>query len=279
MVKRITAALLGLLIILLTVSALAAEHVEDRSRLFAPEQITEMNAIITRIRDKYKIDAAVLTTGEVPKNKSESTSEHTADFADEYFDKNGFGIGPEHDGVLFLIDMNNRLPYISTKGIMIDYLDDARLNEAFREADKYLQTHDYGHATVRVLEFFEKVLENGIRQGHFRYDDKTGERLPGLYNRLTAGELVLALIVGVAAGMILYFSVFLKYRLKFRTYRFSKATQSSVELSANDKTFIRESVSRTHVSSGSGGGKSGSGSGVHFSSGGGLHGGGAGRHF
>lgn len=280
MVKRILTALIGILLLIVPVCALAAENVTDDSHLFTREQTEQMKEIINRIRDRYKIDAVILTTDKVPKNRSENTHEQTADYADEYFDKNGFGIGPERDGALFLIDMNNRLPYISTSGVMIDYLDDKRINEAMRYADKYLQVQDFGSATIQVLEYFEKALMNGIREGHFRYDEKTGERLSGIYNKLTTGELIAALAAGTAAGAALFVIILAKYRLKFRTYRFSKATQSSVELSVNEKTFLRESVSRVHVSSGSGGhGHGGGGSGVHISSGGGTHGGGAGRHF
>ncbi len=281
-IPRACAALLVMILLLLPMGALAAEAVVDECGLFTAAEIAQMETLIGEIRETYQMDAAVLTTKEVPANRSSESEEKTQAYADDYYDQNGYGLGEDRAGILYMIDMKNRVLYISTNGVMIDYISDSRLEDLLDTAYEYAGSKKYGQSAIAVLQQLKSILSRGIEEGHFRYDDVTGERLTGLYNKLTGGEMIVAGIAGIAALLIMYFSVTAKYELKHGTYRFDKDTQSSVELSRNDKTFLRETVTRTRISQSSGGGGHGGGggrgSGVHRSSGGGFHGGG-GRHF
>ncbi len=277
------AALLSVVIaLLLPAFAMAADAVKDEAGLFTTAEISQIRELIGEIRETYQMDAAVLTTRKVPKNRTGESMEETQDYADEYYDRNGFGMGEDGAGILYLIDINNRVLYLSTKGIMIDYISDSRreklLDAAYEEAGR----GNYGQSAIAVLTRLKEILDKGIEEGHFRYDEATGERITGLYNRLTKGEIIFAGVAGFAVIAVIYLSVAAKYGLKRTTYRFDRDTQSSKELRRDDKIFLRQTVTRTRIprntgSGGSGGGHGG-GSGVHFSSGGGMHGGG-GRHF
>ncbi len=276
------ALLLAVLMLMMTPAALAAEAVLDNCGLFTDSEIAEMETLIGEIREKYQMDAAVLTSRSVPYNSSSDSEDQTQAYADDYYDQNGYGMGADGAGILYLIDMKNRVLYLSTKGIMIDYISDNRLEKLLDTAYKYAAKGEYGRSAIRVLEQLQTILSRGIEEGHFRYDDVTGERLTGIYNKLTGGEMILAGILGGGVMAIVYFSVAAKYGLKRRTYRFNRDTQSSVALSKDEKTFLRQHVTRTHIPQGGGGrgggGGGGRGSGVHMSSGGSFHGGG-GRHF
>lgn len=276
-------ALLMCLLLLLPAVSLAGAPVIDECRLFTDGEIARMEQLIEEIRQKYRMDAVVLTTEKVPDNRSSYSEEQTMDYADEYFDRNGYGLGQDRDGLLYLIDMNNRVSYLSTSGIMIDYISDNRREELLDAADTYLYQGKYGQAAIALLEKLKGILGKGIEEGHFRYDDVTGERLTGIYNRLTKSEMLAAAAAGVAIAALMYGMVAARYGLKRETYRFDKQTQSSVHYTRDEKTFLRQHVTRTHISSGGGGGSrsgggGGHGSGVHISSGGGTHGGG-GHHF
>lgn len=275
--------LLCLLVLLLPGMSFAATQVIDESGLFSADEIAQMEELISSIQDTYQMDAVVLTTDKVPNNRSSQAEEETMDYADEYFDRHGYGWGEDRAGLLYLIDMNNRVSYVSTNGVMIDYIDDDRLEELLNAADSYLYQGQYGKAAIALLQKLRSILSRGIEEGHFRYDTVTGERLSGIYNKLTGSETVLAAVAGLGAAALLYASVAAKYGLKKETYRFNKQTQSDVLLTRDEKTFLRQHVTRTRISSGSGGGGSrggghSGGSGVHISSGGGSHGGG-GHHF
>ena len=43
-------------------------------------------------------------------------------------------------------------------------------------------------------------MTEGIEEGSFRYDAETGERLSGLYNKLTTGEFIFS----VGAGLVVH---------------------------------------------------------------------------
>ena len=44
----------------------------------------------------------------------------------DFYDNGGYGMGEDFSGMLILLDMNNRVMWLSTGGVMIDYITDAR---------------------------------------------------------------------------------------------------------------------------------------------------------
>lgn len=257
-------------------------RVFDDAGLFSDAEEAALQARIVSIREKWQIDPVIVTSYAVPDNRSSSSEEKTMAWADDYYDQGGFGLGEDKAGFLYLIDMNNRVSYISTGGVMIDYVSDRRKERLLSNADEFLGEGEYGKAAMAVLQSAEKMMQDGIEEGHFRYDEVTGKRLTGLYNRLTRGEIILAAACGLGAAGLLGGIVGARYGLAIETYKFNKLTQSKVKLSRNDKTFLRQTVTRTRIPQNSGGGRGGGhgggGSGVHISSGGVSHGGG-GHHF
>ena len=283
MVRKIIAVLLPLLL-LLPAAALAGDPVVDDCALFTDAEIARMEELIGEIRTVYQMDAAVLTSREVPKNAASNRMDRTRDFADTFYEEHGYGMEPDDAGVLYLIDMSNRVQYISTSGTMIDYINDHRREELLDAAETGLLRGRYGEAAIAFLNKLKDFLRQGIEEGSFRYDEATGKRLSGLYNRLTVPEMLLGLACGAAVTLLFIAAVSAKYKLKKETYRFDKETESHVRLTKDEQTFTHQTVSHHRISSSSGGSRSGGGhgggrgSGVHISSGGHSHGGG-GRHF
>ena len=274
MMKRMLC--LAAVLLLLPCLAMAGEMVVDDAGLFTQAEIRQMEEIITRIRDTYQMDVAVVTSTAPGYNDSQ-------DFADLYYERNGYGLGDDKAGLLYLIDMRNRVPCISTSGVMIDYITDSRLNELFDCSYDLLAGGQYGQSTITLLTRLESFLRKGRQEGSFRYDAETGERLSGLYNALTGGETLVAALAGLAVAAVLYMAVTSRYNLKGGAYRYDLAGNTSCQLTRDDETFLRQNVVRTRNTpppqGGGGGGSSGSGSRVHTSSSGGVHGGGVGRKF
>lgn len=278
MVKRIVCLLL--LLLMLPIAALANPMVVDDAGLFSVFEINDMEEIIQRIEAEYQMDIVILTTRDVPVTYSDAVIQ---DYADMYFDNNGYGLGEDRAGLLYMIDMTNRAPCISTSGVMIDYITDYRLETLFNVSYDRLAEGNYGRAAVALLNYLERFLQQGREEGSFRYDAATGQRLSGLYNALTPMEMLIAAVVGLGATLVMFLSINGSYNLKGGTYRYDASANASCNMTANDETFIRESVNvmRHTTSSGSSGGgvRSGRGSSVHRSSGGRSHGGGVGRRF
>ena len=278
MVKKLIPILLALL--LLPAIALAEAQVIDDAGLFSADEVASMEQIISRIESKHQVDMVVLTTNRVPDDYSESMRK-VRDYADNFYDQGGYGMGEDNSGMLILLDMNNRVMWLSTGGVMMEYINDSREEEILDEASHHLSWDDYGDAMIAALSKVEKLMEKGRAEGTFLYDEVTGKRLGGIYNALTSGEILLAGISGAAVAGVVWLCVSACYNLKGSTYSYDQDANSAVHLTQDDETYVRQFTTRAPRSNGSHGPRSGGrsgGSGVHRSSGGVSHGGG-GRRF
>ena len=268
------AAFLLLIVLSLTV-ALADTQVQDDAGLFTADEIAEISNICDRIESAYQVDMFVLTSRNVP-------SGQTTAYADDYFDYNGLGMGDDRAGMLYLIDMRNRQCWISTSGIMIDYITDERKEGILDAGWDEMLDGKYGQSVIKALKQTEKYLKQGRERGQFRYDEATGRRLTELYepeNTLTGMEILVAAIAGLAVMLLFIASVKGKYNLKGSTYSYDLNGLATVKLSRNDSHFVRENVTRVkHPDPPSSSGGGGHGSGTHVSFSGSTHGGG-GRSF
>lgn len=274
MMKRFV--LLLAIMVLIPCGALAGNMVVDQAGLFSNAEIQQMEAIITSIRETYQIDAVVLTSNQVGYN-------NTQDYADLFYENGGYGIGEDDAGILYLIDMDNRVPCISTTGVMIDYITDYRLEELLDCGYDELTRGDYGGSALAVLSRVEDFLREGRQEGSFRYDAQTGQRLSGLYNKLTAGEMLLGAVAGLVVSLVMFSSVNGSYNLKGNG-RARTGGVADCTLTKDEEVFLRQNVVRTRRPTNTGGGSSGGrsggmGSSVHRSSSGMSHGGGVGRKF
>ncbi len=281
MVKRFLCTLWVLLLLPMLAMAETQPVVDDAS-LFTASEIQQMTTIIRRIQETYQMDAVVVTSHAV-KEDTWGDGDVSQAFADDYFDYNGYGLGTDEAGLLYLIDMTNRVPVISTKGVMIDYITDHRLEEIFDNSASYLKHGQYGQAAITVLTTLEGFLQEGREEGSFRYDAVTGERLSGLYNKLTKSEAVFSVIVGLGCALLFVCVVCFRYSLKGSTYKYDPAQHCQISWLDRKDRFLRQSIVRTRNEpsggGGHGGGGGGFGSSVHTSSSGSSHGGGVGGRF
>lgn len=280
MVKKL---LLVLLLLLLPCAALADTQVIDDAGVIDAAMEAEITRVINEIEQEHQIDLVVLVTYDVPKDYSEDCW-RIRDYADDFFDNGGYGMGEDHSGMLYLIDLNNRMPWISTCGVMIEYMSDSRIDRLHDAGDAYLRWEEYGQAALAVMERTGEFLEQGREKGHFIYDEVTGQRQSGIYNPLEGYEVLIAVLGGVAVAGIFIATVSGAYSLKGSTYSYPVNENAALTLTRDEEQYLRQHVTRVARSSGNGhhGGSHGGssrGSGVHRSSSGRSHGGGGGRRF
>lgn len=272
MVKKLSVLLLMLA---LSLSFAAADaQVADNANLFTEGEISQITDICDRIEQKYQVDMFVLTSNDVPDGQTQS-------YADDYYDEHGLGIGDDNAGMLYLMDMNNRECYISTCGVMIDYITDDREEGIFDAGREKMVSGQYGRSVILSLQQTERYLSQGRERGQFRFDEETGERYTLLYNPLTSTEKIVAAAAGLIVMIVFITSISRAYNLKNSTYSYDLNDLSGITLSRNDVRFLREHVTRVKRSdphAHPGGGPSHGGSGTHRSSSGHTHGGG-GRSF
>lgn len=111
MTKRISALFFVLLVGVCAVLPVAAApaRLADNASLLTEEERETVSALLDVVSERCDADIVVVTTdsldGKTPR-----------DFADDFFDQNGFGTGEERSGVLLMVCMSTRDWYISTSG-------------------------------------------------------------------------------------------------------------------------------------------------------------------
>lgn len=257
MVKARRSLILLLLIttMLASINVIASQDLLfDMANLFEADEKIELNQRLYNLSEFYDMDILIVSI-ENAEGKS------ARDFADDFFDYGGYGRNEEYDGILLLIDLDNREIYISTSGKAIDYLND-------RDIENIL----------------DKVFENGVYDGEFYnasigFIDKTNEilrvKLEG--NRLTFIEVIISFLVGILVSLAFFIAVRNKYKFKNARKIYDYQKNSIVNLKNNNDIFINKFITHRRIPKNNntgGGGKTSR----HTSSSGRTHGGG-GRKF
>lgn len=197
-------------------------------------------------------------------------------YAEEWFDI----YTTSDDGVICLIDMDNRELVIRTFGEAMDYLTDERIEAILDEAYYGASEEDYFSALESMIQGVEEALQDGVPEDQYIYDEDTQEVIDYYKEekRLTGTEILVAVVAALAAGGITIGAVVGSYRLKWGNYQYSYRENGEVRLSHKQDTFVNQIVTHRHIpkNNTSGGGTSGgSRSTTHIGAGGRRSGGGS----
>ena len=272
--KKFLSLLMVLLLCLCSVAQADEARIIDDANLFSADEEAALYGLIADFQNETGMDFVIYTSDDYH-------TETQAAIADDLYDDGGYGLDEDASGVLYFIDMYERIPYLSTTGAMIDYMTDARINAAHESAYDFLASGQYADAAAQMIYAVYGYWEKGIPEGQYRYDIVTGQRLTARHKALTGSELLVCALIGLVAALLFIKSVQGSYTLKGSTYHYSFRENSEMGDIDSDDQFLRTTTTRTRKvqpPSGSSGSRSG-GSGVHRSSSGRSHGGGAGRKF
>jgi len=263
-----------------------SQRVFDDADLFTSAEEQTLEQEISKLRTEIKMDIVILTSTAAKHSADDSQAEKIGmAFADDFYDQNGFGTGNAKSGLIYFIDMSNRMPILTTCGATINYITDARLTTILNEVGNYLAAGDFAGSVTSVLQNTKKYVESGIQEGQYQYDTETGLPTTTPYKVLTVAEAGVAAGAGFLAAAILYFIVQASYQLKGSTYHYNVSEHSTVQIIGSRDEYLRTTISRIPrprppVNRGGGGGSfGGNRSGTHMSGGGMTHGGGGGRRF
>jgi len=269
---------LSLLICLLLCFCLSAQaenaRVIDDAGLFTADEEAALYGLIADFQTETGMDFVIYTSDSYH-------DESQADIADDLYDYGGYGLDEENSGILYFIDMYERIPYISTTGAMIDYMTDERIEAAHEASYNFLASGQYADAAAQMIYSVYGYWENGIPEGQYRYDIITGQVLTARHKVLTGSELLVCVLIGLVVALLFIKSIQGSYNLKGSTYHYAFRENSSLELTDSVDDYLRTTTTRTRKAQPPSGGSSShsGGSGVHRSSSGTSHGGGAGRKF
>lgn len=272
-VKRTAAALCLCLFLLASILApftasAEMQRVFDGASLFTAEQAASLEKAIQKQRSAFALDIVIYTTNDADGKTAQA-------FADDAYDAGGFGIGAGRDGLLFLIDMDNREIYLSTTGRAIDLFTDSRINAILDDAFARLPENDYFGAANSFLQGVERYAPRPPSGQNQAGTTDTVPAPPTEKQGLTAGKAGLAVLGGVLAGLIFFGVVAARYRYKSPQYAYPLREKGRLQLTETTDVFLGQHVTHRRIQTQP---KSGGRSSTHTSKSGVRHGGG-GRKF
>ncbi|NLC04619.1 MAG: hypothetical protein GX787_10125 [Tissierellia bacterium] len=233
----------------------------DDANLFTEAELIELNQEAIAISNSYNMDIVILTT-------NDANGKSSRDYGDDYFDENGYGVGPDLDGILFLIDLDNGEAYISTSGIGIRYLTDSRIESLIDLVfDQGLGDGGYYRGTMGFLSGTKSYLQSGIPSDQYSQDESVKEK-----NTLTPMEGILSSVAGLLASTGFFFRTKSKYKMKNPVKPLNFRNNSMINFTSEDDRLVDTIVTNRMIpkASNNDSGKST----THTSSSGKTHGGG-----
>lgn len=236
-------------------------RVVDDADLLTTEEEQTLIATLDAVSVKHGVDVAIVTV-------SSLGGKSARDYADDYYDINGYGLGAGDDGILLLIGMETRDYYITTHGYGITALTDAGIEYVSSCFRPYLSSGDWAQAfDVYATECDALIARAKAGDPYDVHDVKAPFPV--------AQSIGISLVVGLVAALIV--TGILKGQLKSvrrQTAANSYVRQNSLHITASHDRFLYRNVSRRAKPKDTGGG---GGSSVHTSSSGRSHGGGGGK--
>lgn len=263
-------------------------RVFDQAGLFSETEIIQLEEKIAQCRKSTKMDVVIVSAYADGERSAE-------EYADDYYDYGGFGVGKKASGVLLLYYMDGPGQpggecYISTAGTMINMLTDERIESILDDVYGDLGNRDFAGAAEHFLEDVKAYVKEGVESGQYTYDRDIGEIVR--YHSIRLYEVAIAMVIaGILAGSVCL-DIKKRYAMKqssrevsnsLQAYRAECAFHFSVAGDKMVNKYVRSVPIPRNTSSGGGGrGHSGSSSAgrstIHTSSSGSSHGGG-GRRF
>lgn len=233
--------------------------VVDEADYLTAEEEADLKERLDGIRNAYSIDAAVVIVDTIG-------SKSARDYADDYYDYNGYGVGADDDGLLLLISREPREYHITTHRRAVRIFNDSAVEALTAETEKKLRQNDYYGACIVFADMVYDIAgeyEKGREYGE-NYSSEGMNVTPFLY--ALGISAVIAAIATVNA-----------YKAMNTACAQSDADgyekKGSFNLTRSNDIFLYSNVTKTKIESSSSGGGS-----THTSSSGRSHGGGGGRY-
>ena len=252
--KRIISVALILLLCMMLVLPVAAAPdlvVDDANLLYDVEELS-LRSKLVEITERLRCAVAVVTVNGLG-------GKSAREFADDYYDYNGYGYGAGDDGVLLLVSMSEREWYITTYGACIDAISDydrERLSDKFLG---YLSSGAYAEAFNIFADGCDELISDALDTTHYPLS------LSWIAISLVAGFIIALISVGVMKSKLT--------TVRLGTEANNYVREGSMNLKIANDIFLYRTLSKTAKPKE----KSFSGSSTHTSSSGRTHGGGGGK--
>lgn len=130
--------------------------VADEARLLSWDEEEELQERLYGIAEKFQCDVAVATV-------DSCGGMNVQRFTDLYYYENGYGYGPELDGIMLLISIGDRRFHLATRGTAIDAFTDYGLEIIDEAITPELSDGEYADAFLTFADYAEEFLEEAER--------------------------------------------------------------------------------------------------------------------
>lgn len=266
--------------------------VVDDADILTFDEESELEKALMIASEEKQASIAVLTTTDF---EGKSVSE----FADDYYDYNGYGYGESADGCLLVVNMDTRDWYITTAGRIIDEIPSYVIDSIGESFVPYLSSGDYFDAFMtygEIVDYYisktgeapedEFVFAGDEYAGYEDYYDTPDfnyviDENGNVINLNNGDSFIKNLGIAAVIGIILSFITVTVMKSQLKSVRISTEAREymkddTLSITKTSDRFLYRNVTRTakpknNTSSQGGGG------GVHIGSSGRSHGGGGGK--
>lgn len=205
--KNFTAILAVILLLASNNTALNVEATEshpmrvvDEADILTSSEETNLLRTVDEISERQQFDVVIVTVESLG-------GEDIQYYAADYYDYNGYGMGDEYDGAMFLISMAEREWFVLTTGYGIDVLTDAEIDNMADGVVPYLSSGDYETAFEEFAVYCDKQInyERGVTSEETFYDDDIYYE-EDIYQESGSPGIVVSLIIGL---VLAFFPVFI----------------------------------------------------------------------
>ncbi len=238
----------------------------DDADILSDKEEKKLLSELDKISEKWQNDVVIVTTY--------SLGHKTAtEFADDFFDYNGYGYGESSDGILLLISTEQRDWAISTTGKSISVFTDAGLDFLSNQFLPQISKGKYAKGFQKFVNWCDKYNKQAAKGEPYDYGHLPKKPLPFYW-----------VIVSLVVGFLISLSIISTQRNNLKSIRRQNAANdyilpNSLQIADGRDLFLYRNVSQTVIpkNSGGSGGGSRSGSSSHSSSSGTSHGGSSGK--
>ena len=235
----------------------ALDRVVDNAGILKPDEIADLKERIAKLSAAYDFDLVIVT------EKSTGGKSAMA-YADDFFDYEGYGLGGDRDGCLFLQVTGSRDYWFSTSGRGIGIMNDTAGSKLEDDTVKHLSNGDYYGAYHAFLSAWEEFLVLDAKGRSYNF-----------FHRRNLILVVASWLIALLTGVLIVKSWASKMDTALKqTHAASYIVSGSLAFREKSDRFLYSHVARTKRQTDSGSG----GRGIHTGSSGRSHGGRGGRY-
>ena len=157
-------------------------RVVDEADLLTTEEEKELLAQVDEISERQQFDVVIVTLNSL-------NGEDIQYYAADYYDYNGYGMGENYDGAMFIMSMEEREWFILTTGYGIDVLTDREIDSIGENVASCLSAEEYFTGFSIFAEEVDMEVEYGAE-----YGQGSGQQ--------ASPSILISIFIGLVLGLI-----------------------------------------------------------------------------